>query len=184
MLSISPVELGRYISLFHPVIEDCSELHSPQSRFNVAYMHCGCPLPGDTIGQKLAAKLKRNSRFQQPSYLLPPANPDILQATHPSDHNAVFAFHHHGQSEKSRSNRRIKAMKRRQRDAENVQKGKLDREAYDRGQGHELAFLTPIPLYYGYGYAGCAAFYGGVHGDSAGACAAGAGGCAGKFCRI
>lgn len=175
-----PSLAGRSRYLFS-VIEDVLGLKLFQSRFNVAYMHCGCPLPGDTIGQKLASKLKRTSRSQQPSFLLPPANPDILQATHPSDHNAVFAFHHQGQSETSRRKRRIKAMKRRQRDAEKVQKGKLDREAYERGEGHGLAFLTPIPLYYGYGYASCAAFYGGVYGNSAGACAAGAGGCAGKF---
>lgn len=142
-------------------------------------MHCGCPLPGDTIGQKLSSKLKLNNNSQKPSYLLPPENPDILQATHPSDHNSVFAFHHEGQSEASRRNRRAKALKRRQRDAENVQKGKLDREAYERGDGHGQAFLMPIPLYYG--YAACGAFYGGVYGSGVGACAAGAGGCAGKL---
>lgn len=147
-------------------------------------MHCGCPLPGDTIGQKLSAKIRRSSKIPKEAYLLPPQNPDILQATHPSDHNAVYAFHHEGQNEKSRRERRAKALKRRQRDAQKVQKGKLDKGAYARGDGHEAAFLTPIPLYYGYGgiYAGCAAYYGGVNGGvGAGACAAGAGGgCAGK----
>lgn len=144
-------------------------------------MHCGCPLPGDTIGQKLSAKIKRSSKFPKEAYLLPPQNPDILQATHPSDHNAVYAFHHQGRSEKSRRERHAKALKRRQRDAERVRQGKLDRSAYARGDGHNLAFLTPIPLYYA-AYAGCAAYYGGVNGGvGAGACAAGAGGgCAGK----
>jgi hypothetical protein len=140
-------------------------------------MHCGCPLPGNTIGQKLMSKVLFG-RTERPS-LLPPANTNILQGTHPSDHNAVFAFHQEAQRESLRRSRREKASKRRQRDAEKVQKGQLDQRAYERGEGHDQAFLTAIPLYYsGRGVAGCVGFYGGVYGNNAGACAAGAGGCA------
>ena len=120
-------------------------------------MHCGCSLPGETIGQKLVAKLKLHGTEQQ-SFLRPPANPDSILGTHPSDHNAVFAFHQEAVSETLRRKRRAKALKRRQRDAEMVQKGKLDERAYQRGEGHDQAFLTAIPLYYygyGVGFAGC-----------------------------
>ncbi|KZP11436.1 hypothetical protein FIBSPDRAFT_800291 [Athelia psychrophila] len=158
-----------------------------QSRFHVAYMHCGCPLPGDTLGQKLAAKLKRHSQ-QQPAFLCPPDNPDILNATHPSDHNSVYAFHHAGKGDAARKKRAAKAAKRRARDEAKVQKGKLGREAYVRGDGHGQAFLVPVPYYYGAGFGGCMAWYGGVGAGGGmigggacaggGSCAAGAGGCA------
>lgn len=137
-------------------------------------MHCGCPLPGETIGQRLSAKIKRNSRVVEPSPLLPPSNPNILQATHPSDHNSVYAFHHEGESAASREQRRGKAEKRRQRDAEKARKGKLNSEAYARGDGHDAAFLTPIPLYCTPNYGACTAYYGGVDGNViVGGCAAG-----------
>lgn len=142
-------------------------------------MHCGCPLPGDTLKQKISSKLKCKSQLQPPSLGSFPVDPNFLQATHPSDHDAVFAFHLQSQSETSRRNRRSKAVKRRQRDAEKVRKGKLDGDVYQRGEGHDQAFLTPIPVCYIYGYGGCTAFHGGVYGGNAGACAAGAGGCAG-----
>lgn len=151
-----------------------------QSRFRVPYMYCGCSLPGDTLKQKISSKLKCSSQFQQRSLSPFPTNPVFLQATHPSDHDAVFAFHRQNQSEQLRRKRRSKAVKRRQRDARMVKKGKLDGEVYRRGEGHNQAFLTPIPGYYVYGYGGCTAFHGGVYGGSAGACAAGAGGCAGE----
>jgi hypothetical protein len=99
-----------------------------KSYFHIAYMHCGCLLPGETIGQKLVAKLKLHGT-EQPSFLRPPANPDSILGTHPSDHNAVFAFHQEAVSETLRRKRRAKALKRRQRDAEMVQKGKLDERA-------------------------------------------------------
>ncbi|KAF7974265.1 hypothetical protein HWV62_13052 [Athelia sp. TMB] len=132
-----------------------------QSRFNVAYMHCGCPLPGDTLGQKLAAKVKRRSQQQQ-SFLLPPDHPDSIGATHPSDHNSVFAFHHSAKSDAARRKRAAKAERRRARDTANMEKGKLAREAHARGWGHQQAFLEPVPYYYGPGFGGCLAWYGGV----------------------
>jgi len=149
-----------------------------KARFKIAYMRCGCPPPGDTLKQKVLSKLNRKSQFQQPSFLSPlhPVGTDFLQATHPSDHNSVFAFHLQSQSEASRRSRQTKVMKRRQRDAEKVKQGKFDGESYHRGEEHGQAFLTPIPACHVYGYGGCTAFHGGVYG--AGACAVGAGACA------
>ena len=54
------------------------------------YTHCGCPVPGDTIGKRLSRLL---TGVQTPSTsispLVPDDRPDVLVATHPSDHNAV-----------------------------------------------------------------------------------------------
>ena len=52
------------------------------------YSHCGCPIPGDSIGQKLIRLIGSQPKVP-PSHLLPFNRPDLLSATHPSDHNAV-----------------------------------------------------------------------------------------------
>ena len=57
-----------------------------KERFKVQYTHCGCPVPGDSIGEQLSKLIKLYS--PQP-HLLPFDRPDLLLATHPSDHNAV-----------------------------------------------------------------------------------------------
>lgn len=56
-------------------------------RFNIDYTHCGCPIPGDSIG----TKLKRLIGMQKPApfQLVPYDRSDLLSATHPSDHNVV-----------------------------------------------------------------------------------------------
>ena len=69
----------------------------PQDRFDVQYTHCGCPLPGETIGQKLS-HLVGFIETQHLSSLVLPERDDLLTATHPSDHNTAFAFHHKGRS--------------------------------------------------------------------------------------
>ncbi|KAF7294634.1 hypothetical protein MIND_01000000 [Mycena indigotica] len=139
-----------------------------KNRFGVSYHHCGCPLPGETLGQRLSRLVGHGSN---PSYLVPPNRDDILAATHPSDHNAVFAFHHKAQSEAAQRRRREKIAKRAQRDEANGTK--------KRDVVHDPAFLVPVPLYYGAGVAGCAAFGGSVvnGGIGVGACAAGVGAC-------
>lgn len=138
-----------------------------KDRFGVEYTHCGCPLPGDTIGQRLS-RLVGNGK--NPSYLIPPKRDDLLAATHPSDHNAVFAFHHKSASEFAQRRRRLKIEKRQQRDLKREQAGKLDR----RNVQHDPAFLVPVPLYYSSAMVGCAAFSGGVinGGVGFGGCAA------------
>ncbi|KAJ7063619.1 hypothetical protein C8F01DRAFT_1133725 [Mycena amicta] len=137
-----------------------------KNRFGVQYTHCGCPLPGETIGQRLSRLVGQGTN---PSYLTPPTKrDDLLAATHPSDHNAVFAFHHKAKSESAQRRRRDKIAKRAQRDAANG--------TTRRGVTHDPAFLVPIPLYYTPLMAGCAAFGGSfVHGGiggGMGSCAA------------
>ncbi|KAF7323286.1 hypothetical protein HMN09_00109400 [Mycena chlorophos] len=108
-----------------------------KNRFGVEYTHCGCPLPGDTIGQRLSRLVGLGSN---PSYLIPPNRDDLLAATHASDHNAVFAFHHKLESDAARRRRRQKNHKRAARDAaKGVPK---------RGVVHDPAFLVPVPMYY------------------------------------
>ena len=60
-----------------------------QERFHLQYSHCGCPIPGDSIGSKLARLISGPDNVAPPSHLLPFNRPDLLSATHPSDHNAV-----------------------------------------------------------------------------------------------
>ncbi|KAJ6606211.1 hypothetical protein DFH09DRAFT_1017165 [Mycena vulgaris] len=127
-----------------------------KNRYGVQYTHCGCPLPGETIGQKLSRLV---GSATSPSYLIPPDRSDLLAATHPSDHNAVFVFHHKGTSEAAQRRRREKIAKRTQRD--------LDRGERSRNLQHDPAFLIPVPMYYVPIMAGCAAYSGNVvHGGA------------------
>jgi hypothetical protein len=116
-------------------------------------MHCGCPLPGDTIGQKLKRLLPSN---QTTNELLLPLKSDARAATHPSDHNAVFALHDMTGSLRRREKRQRKAEARRLRDE---REGQMVRK--DRGVDHGIAFLYPVPMFY-YFPGGCFAAGGGV----------------------
>ncbi|KAJ7048381.1 hypothetical protein C8F01DRAFT_1282707 [Mycena amicta] len=58
-----------------------------KKRFGVQYTYCGCPLLGDTVGQRLSRLVGTKGN---PSYLQPPQLEKSLNATHPSDHDAVF----------------------------------------------------------------------------------------------
>ncbi|KAG1725508.1 hypothetical protein EDB19DRAFT_1883221, partial [Suillus lakei] len=136
-------------------------------RYRVPYMHCGCPLPGDTIGQKLRRLL--SSQATTDVLLLPPQS-DARAATHPSDHNAVFALHNMSASLRRRENRTRKAEMRRlraERDGRAMQR--------DGNVNHGIAFLYPVPMFYYYP-GGCVAAAGAVVNGGLG-CAAGAGGC-------
>ncbi|KAF8076954.1 hypothetical protein FPV67DRAFT_440215 [Lyophyllum atratum] len=168
-----------------------------KDRFDLPYTHCGCPLPGQTIGQRLSRLVV--SYTQKPSYLVPPPREDLLAGTHPSDHNAVFLFHRKHAGEAAQQRRREKFKKRQEREAQEAAKaakgkgkGKVRsgekgekagmtaeerRRADERAYGHDPAFLVPVPLYYGYGYGlGCAAYAGNVvyasNGGGIGGCAA------------
>ncbi|KAJ7494422.1 hypothetical protein B0H11DRAFT_1717508 [Mycena galericulata] len=144
-----------------------------KNRYGVAYTHCGCPLPGETIGQKLSRLV--GSSGTNPSYLVPPNRDDLLAATHPSDHNAVFAFQHKGTAEAARRLRREKIAKRTQRDLERARSGRPVDPLRPRNGRHDPAFLIPIPLYYTPMMAGCAPTGGTVvsgTGGGFGACAA------------
>ncbi|KAF8191589.1 hypothetical protein K438DRAFT_1591187 [Mycena galopus ATCC 62051] len=140
-----------------------------KSRFGVQYTHCGCPLPGETIGQRLSRLVGHGSN---PSYLIPPNRDDLLAATHPSDHNAVFAFHHKAASEAAQRRRRLKIAKRERRDAKRARAGKPD--SGRRNVQHDPAFLIPVPLHYTPVVAGCTTSAGNIIHDGArcGGCAA------------
>lgn len=128
-----------------------------QQRFGVPYSHCGCPLPGDTIGQRLGHLVsqllpKHTSTSFNP--LLPPYNnPSAYQGTHPSDHNCVrvasrlHSNNHQGAETFTKTVYFQKMQERRSRDAKAVQRGKMDLDLYKRGEGHDPAFLMPVPLF-------------------------------------
>ncbi|KAI0272599.1 hypothetical protein BC834DRAFT_355152 [Gloeopeniophorella convolvens] len=59
-----------------------------QARYSVPYMHCGCPSPGQTIGQKLS-RMVSDVRERNESLLPPSLHPAVLAASHPSEHNSV-----------------------------------------------------------------------------------------------
>ncbi|KAH8103957.1 hypothetical protein BXZ70DRAFT_888620 [Cristinia sonorae] len=151
-----------------------------QERFGIPYMHCGCPLPGDTVGQRLS---RLTSRFKSPqpppafpsstpttNPLNPPRHPDALSATHPSEHNCVSDPNANTHtSEATRAKRIEKMRKRRERDAKLVEKGKMSKREYDRGAEHDLPFLYPVPFFYFPPVVACGAWSMGHYG--AGGCA-------------
>lgn len=122
------------------------------------YTYCGCPLPGDTIGQRFT-RLKHRLSVSTPGAtgLIPPRRPDALAATHASEHNSVYTGPKDpAHVDAGRKAREEKVKKRRQRDEELVRKGKLDEATLRRNADHEVAFLYPI-AFYGQPVFGCVA---------------------------
>ncbi|KDQ63947.1 hypothetical protein JAAARDRAFT_187342 [Jaapia argillacea MUCL 33604] len=115
-----------------------------KSRFGVQYMHCGCPLPGDTIG----AKLSRLSHLFRPpaSYLQPPES--VAAGTHPSDHNAVHLPLNAAKRRLVDAMEALKIKERKDRGRLVVQKGK---DISQRTETHRRAFLVPVPTYFNSG---------------------------------
>lgn len=106
-----------------------------QERFKVPYMHCGCPLPDPTIGQRLhkvwnVLKTPMNA-------LLPSSRTDVLLSTHASEHNMGAMDPHY------RSLQVRKLQKRRWRDEERSRGGRMDPALLTRGVAHDYAFLAP-----------------------------------------
>lgn len=104
-------------------------------------MHCGCPLPGDTIGQRTLRLTKHVLSTSEKSAAAAspfavPVHPDAAAGTHPSDHNAVSVLPH-DVSEKNRRARREKLEKRKVRDG--MGEGEL---------AHGSAFLVASPLWH------------------------------------
>ncbi|KAG6917585.1 hypothetical protein DXG01_001933 [Tephrocybe rancida] len=129
--------------------------------FNVPYMHCGCPLPGTTIPQRLA-HLRRTLHLHPSkphTHLEAPERKDVCASTHPSEHDAVVYL---GLSEYkmhlSQTERRAKVAKRAGGNAK-VKEGKEMPDRY--GHMWAQAFLLPIPTPYS-GSNGCAAHGGRV----------------------
>ncbi|KIK96103.1 hypothetical protein PAXRUDRAFT_826337 [Paxillus rubicundulus Ve08.2h10] len=58
-----------------------------QTRYQVPYMQCGCPLPPETSLQKFMRFVRQYMRGRSNLHVL--LHPDHLLATHPSVHNAV-----------------------------------------------------------------------------------------------
>jgi hypothetical protein len=127
-------------------------------------MHCGCSLPGETIGQKLNKLVAKNQK-QQLSHLIPPNNPNLLAGTHPSDHNAIFNFSHRNEGEKERARRMAKITSRQKRDTQK----KGNQKSIQSNTDHDPAFLVPVPMYFG-GVGACAAYHGGVMQSGLGVC--------------
>ncbi|TFK33265.1 hypothetical protein BDQ12DRAFT_738868 [Crucibulum laeve] len=153
-----------------------------KSRFNLQYTHCGCPIPGDTIGQKLR-RLMAGPTTDVPSlhhtHLIPPQNPHALDGSHPSDHNAVRVLPQNKRMHQFAHRRYDKQRKKAER-ARSMSLGAGDRR---RRNEHEPAFLVPVPIFYGdAGVLGCVAACGSVvQSGTVGGCAGGSGfgGCSG-----
>ncbi|KAF8076953.1 hypothetical protein FPV67DRAFT_1473294 [Lyophyllum atratum] len=107
-----------------------------RDRFDIPYTHCGCPVPGESIGKKLSILRTAYSHSKTPPYLDPPLRAD-LTATHPSDHNAVFLFHRKGAGLEAQKTRREKYKRRQARDGKDAER-------------HDPAFLVPVPMYFTY----------------------------------
>ena len=132
-----------------------------QERFNVKYTYCGCPLPGDTIGQRLSRLISLSHTPQPPSQLVPPDRPDLLAATHASDHNAVHFKPKNKRAHMVAVLRYSRATQKRQKAL--AKAAKAAQKAAKKGRGlpgyratvpsHPGAFLIPVPLYFG-GYGG------------------------------
>lgn len=141
---------------------------------------CTRPTLGDSIGQKLSRIVSKiESRSYSTSVLDPPQeHPYLLAATHPSDHNGVAVEGlPHVDYKAQRRVREAKMQKRRERDAQNAQKGKLNPAVYERGRSHYPAFLAPVPIIYpAAGFGGCVAAGAGLVNSGAGC--GGVGGCA------
>lgn len=84
------------------------------------------------------------SRRQSPANH--PDGNDCLLATHPSDHNAVYA---EAVGREGREKRLIEARMKKERDTKVKQWG-LDENRSDGGSEQDVAFLVPVPIYYGH----------------------------------
>ena len=125
-----------------------------KDRFNVEYTHCGCPIPGKTIGQRLSTLVSRHNK-PQPSHLVPYDRPDLLSATHPSDHNAVrFAAKTERMHKLTTAKYENLARKQQRRKAKAVLKEASNGRPptySSRSRDRDNAFLVPVPIYFGAG---------------------------------
>ncbi|KAG6908090.1 hypothetical protein DXG01_006181 [Tephrocybe rancida] len=116
-------------------------------RFNVPYTHCGCPLPGERIGERLS-HLVRLHNTPTP-HLIPPSRGDVLAATHPSEHDSiVYASTNRSTSTQSQYDRRKKLELRVARDAKRASTGAAAEPKYvhdPRAYGHTTPFMVPVP---------------------------------------
>ncbi|EAU82563.2 hypothetical protein CC1G_12143 [Coprinopsis cinerea okayama7 len=123
-----------------------------KDRFGIEYTYCGCPLPGDTIGQRLSRFLS-SQRIPpiSPSHLAPPPNRvDFILATHASEHNGVHFAPCNERVAKVMERRYRKHLARQERRGERERKKREEDRMYgDRDvYGHPYAFLYPVPMFY------------------------------------
>ncbi|EIW76441.1 hypothetical protein CONPUDRAFT_158469 [Coniophora puteana RWD-64-598 SS2] len=121
-----------------------------QDKYHVPYMHCGCPLPGDTLGQKLKRLVNRHAPPEAEA-LLPTDTPLALAATHPSEHNAVFPLHRKSSSMLGRRHREEKFARRVRKAAQSNDSGSRGEpwaQSRARAPTHSQASLYPVPMYY------------------------------------
>jgi hypothetical protein len=113
----------------------------------MSYTQCGCPLPGNTIGQRLARLVTHAGSKHYPlSRLAPPADqPEILAASHPSDHNTVAVLGLPSNTT-AKAQRETKAFRRREREASRMRKGEMTQEEFKRNAEHTVPFLVPVSL--------------------------------------
>ncbi|KAF8885824.1 hypothetical protein BD779DRAFT_1532560 [Infundibulicybe gibba] len=108
------------------------------NRFNMEYTHCGCHLPGQTIGQKLRHLF--NKHTVDVSRLTPPTRDNLLATTRQSNRNAVSGDHYKGSI--SEQKRWWKKLGRQQ----TQDMGRADPKRAEWDIGHNPAFLVPVPI--------------------------------------
>ena len=149
------------------MILDTNITLTSQDRFKLPYTYCGCPLPGDTIGQRLSRFLS-SVPTHPPSQLVPPSDrADLFASTHASEHNlvqfksrnktALRVEQYRHSSHQAKHEKRVKREKdkERKREREAIERQR-ERDGYP-GYGcmYGQAFLMPVPLYYGAPIGGC-----------------------------
>ncbi|KAJ2912588.1 hypothetical protein MD484_g7833, partial [Candolleomyces efflorescens] len=168
----------QYIGRFVDHLESTNiRMTVEQARFGTPYTHCGCPPPGDTIGQRLSRFLSSSSHQLTsnvpPSQLSPPATrQDSLAATHASEHNAIIFtsrnrksfdaanIKHEGHAKKME--KRVKRAEKEKSENEEKAEHAMSKEEREKRQrerrendtyycGYGAAFLMPVPHYYGAG---------------------------------
>ncbi|KAG6811588.1 hypothetical protein H0H92_006711 [Tricholoma furcatifolium] len=150
-----------------------------KERFGIEYVHCGCPVPGKTMGKRFtkflnaassASTLKRDSLL----YLIPPDREVLLTSTHPSDHNSVVfvpdGYKLRDSVASEQLNRRTKLLRLQATSGSTKTHKGTPIPRNDRDHTFPAAFMTPIP-YYATSY--CAANSGRLQSSSSGmaACA-------------
>ncbi|KIJ63482.1 hypothetical protein HYDPIDRAFT_168332 [Hydnomerulius pinastri MD-312] len=125
-------------------------------RYGIPYTHCGCPLPGTTVGQRLRRAFSHRHALNVNAFLRPPSEAAV--GTHPSDHNAVFPMHNTKSAQRARERRKQKAARRQLREQQEARQASRSRRV---DPAHEQAFFYPVPLFYVYP-AGCVVAAGGI----------------------
>ncbi|KAF7304477.1 hypothetical protein HMN09_00850000 [Mycena chlorophos] len=152
-----------------------------RKRFGQPYSYCGCPLPGNSVGQRLS-RLMSGVGFAHghgggthPQYLQPPKSwsGKTASGTHPSAHNLMFPGR--ATATASSEQNKLKAAKKAEKErAKAKARGKCVLDP---------AFLVPVPLFVhnGPGAGKCAAVSGNLMNGERGGCTASAPACRSNY---